>query len=719
MSVEQGTDWLGSASITPTAPVAAGEYGTWTIEYTVGRSAIDDGGRIRVAYRTVSDHGTPQFDRPGDDGFVSVWTSGSATLAPVFETAGVRPWSKTITLRVREGQLAEGDRVTIVLGDTAYGSPGIRAETYPELDFTFKVLVDPFGTGLYEQVADLGYEIIGGEATQLVLTAPSDVVAGEPSWLHLRALDSWGNPDGAYTGMVHFSGNLPEGLPESYQFTGDDSGVRRFEGVRYTDVGTLIVTAQSGVSSTTSNPIRCHQSAPQYRVFWGDLHGQTRETVGTGSIEDYFAYGRDIAAVDACAHSGNDFQITADVYQELRENSERFHEPGRFVTFHGYEWSGNTPAGGDHNVYYRDDGPLHRSSHTEVEDKSDTDCYPIDRLYAANAGRDDVLITPHIGGRRANLDFHDPNLEPAIELASQWGRFEWFARDALERGLKVGFIGGSDDHSGRPGWSAATLAHHGVRGGLTAYLAPELTRDAIWDALRSRRVYGTSGARILLDVSVNGQPMGSDFTTSEAPNVSVHVIGTAPLDTVELRRGLETVRTVSLMPEPEPGEPTRIRIAWRGARNRDRTRALDWTGSLRVTGGSILGAENYTIDNPVDGVSYQDAERVNWNSHTCGDWDGVILDLDGDADTALRFTSPTMSFDFTLADLAAGSLTKTGPLLEQQVIVRRLSHSTGPSEVHFEWSDESPLAGTNAYWIWVTQSDGELAWSSPVYVAEQ
>jgi hypothetical protein len=37
-----------------------------------------------------------------------------------------------------------------------------------------------------------------------------------------------------------------------------------------------------------------------------------------------------------------------------------FYEPGRFVTFHDYEWSGNTPAGGDHNAYYRDDGPLHR-----------------------------------------------------------------------------------------------------------------------------------------------------------------------------------------------------------------------------------------------------------------------------------------------------------------------------------------------------------------------
>ena len=720
--MEQSTsaDWLGSATMLPDTPVPAGQIGTWRIDYTVGRSALDDGGRMRLAYRSVCDHGTPQFDQPDREGYVSISTTGNARLTPVFGVDGIRPWSKTITIRVSDGQLAQGDRVTIILGDTAQGSQGIRAETYPERDFIIKFQVDPFGTGIYEHVADLGYEVIGGRATHLVLTAPSDVVTGEASWLHLRALDVWGNPDPEYNGFVRFSGQLPAGVPETYQFTGAERGVHRFAGVRYAGSSPSVISAVDGHYgiSGESNPVRIHQSAPEYRTFWGDLHGQTRETVGTGSIEDYFAYARDVAAVDACAHSGNDFQITREVYDELRDNSERFHEPGKFITFHGYEWSGNTRAGGDHNVYYFDDGPLRRSSHTEVEDKSDadTDCYPVNRLYEANAGRDDVLITPHIGGRRASLEYHDPELEPAIEIASQWGRFEWFAREALERGMKVGFIGGSDDHSGRPGWSAPTLAHHGVRGGLTAYLAADLTREAIWDALRSRRVYGTSGPRILLDVTVNGQPMGSELISNEAPVIKVAVIGAGPLDTVELRRGQETIHTESLLPEPGPTEPIRVRFAWRGARNRDRSRNLNWTGGVTVTGGSILSAMNHAVDSPLDGVYYQDAERALWKSHTCGDWDGVILDLDGDADTRLRFAAPTMSFDLTLGVLAAGSVRHTGPLLEQQVLVQRISSVEGLRNTAFTVADADCAPGMNPYWIWVTQADGELAWSSPIFV---
>jgi hypothetical protein len=712
--------WLGTGRIAPDGPVVAGEYGTWTIDYVVGVAGVDDGGRVRLAFRSVSDWAPPQITDPAGPDYVSVRATRPVALSLAFGPDGVRPWSRTLTVRVADGALAPGDRLTITLGDTAGGGPGLRAQTYPERRFRIKLQVDPFGTGLYEEVAELGFPIVGGTATQLVLVVPSDAVAGEASWLLVRALDRWGNPDPGYQGTISFAGDVPAGCPASYRFTAEDRGVHRFDDLRVRPDRARplrVEVRDDGGLVAISNPIRTHASPPERRLFWGDLHGQTEETVGTGSISDYFAYARDVAGIDVAAHSGNDFQITTELYRDLREAAERFHAPGRFVTFHGYEWSGNTPAGGDHNVYYREGGPIRRSSHTQVGDKGDaeTDCYPIDRLYAANAGRDDVLITPHVGGRRANLAYHDPHLEPAIEIASQWGRFEWFAHEALERGLRVAFIAGSDDHSGRPGWSAPTLAHHGVRGGLTAFLATDLTREAIWEALRARRCYGTSGPRIVVEVAVDGHPIGSTPLLFGRPEVAVRVHGTAPLDTIELRRGLETVYTHVVRPAPASDDPWRVRVAWRGARNRDRSRALAWTGELTVSAGRIVAAENHAIDSPLDGISAWEPDRVAWRSHTCGDWDGVVLDLAGDEKTLLDFASPTLLFSWSLAELVAGPVERAGPGLEQRVVVERLAPRSGPWEASFAWTDEAPRAGLNPYWIWVTQSDGELAWSSPVY----
>ncbi|HMM43598.1 MAG TPA: hypothetical protein PKA95_17020 [Thermomicrobiales bacterium] len=71
-------EWLGSATISPAGPVVAGEYGAWSIVYTVGVSALDEGGRIRLAWRTVSDWGAPQFTALDAPDYVSVSTAARA-----------------------------------------------------------------------------------------------------------------------------------------------------------------------------------------------------------------------------------------------------------------------------------------------------------------------------------------------------------------------------------------------------------------------------------------------------------------------------------------------------------------------------------------------------------------------------------------------------------------------------------------------------------------
>src|SRR5690606_30832950 len=147
-------------------------------------------------------------------------------------------------------------------------------------------------------------------------------------------------------------------------------------------------------------------------------------------------------------------QITDDNWQEVQRVTRAFHEPGRFVPFLGYEWSGITSVGGDHNIYYLgDEGTLHQTAQWLVDDDSTPAGvrYPLARLWETFAGRSDVMAVPHVGGRPGNLALSDPAFCPVIEIHSHHGTFEWFAAEAIRRGLRVGFIAGSDDHTGRPG----------------------------------------------------------------------------------------------------------------------------------------------------------------------------------------------------------------------------------------------------------------------------
>ena len=71
-------------------------------------------------------------------------------------------------------------------------------------------------------------------------------------------------------------------------------------------------------------------------------------------------------------------------------------------------------------------------------------------------------------------------LERAVEVHSTWGTFEWLLHDAFDQGYRVGVVCHSDDHKGRPGATRPGASTFGAIGGLTCYLMPELTRDALF-----------------------------------------------------------------------------------------------------------------------------------------------------------------------------------------------------------------------------------------------
>ncbi|MGH8777238.1 MAG: DUF3604 domain-containing protein, partial [Jiangellaceae bacterium] len=94
--------------------------------------------------------------------------------------------------------------------------------------------------------------------------------------------------------------------------------------------------------------------------------------------------------------------------------------------------------------------------------------------------------------------------------------------------LEFGVIAGSDNLHGQPGRGEL---------GLTGFWAPELAREAIYGALTGRRTYATTDARILLDFTLNGAPMGATAESDGSNALNIRAHGTGAIESVELMVG--------------------------------------------------------------------------------------------------------------------------------------------------------------------------------------
>ena len=712
--------WLGWAQMEPAGDVYAGSLVSLKLTYHVGKFGIDDGGSIRIARRSVSDSEDLQFDDPLATGYTTVATTGPVRLNYKWDPRGhIRPWRGALQVDVHDGSLGEGDTIDVVMGNRSGGGPGFRIQTFREEEHIFKVLVDCFGTGRFEEIQESPIiSIVGGPAETIQVVAPSEAVLGEAFPVVVRALDSWGNRSDGYRGRISFGSSDPDAkLPQEYSFTEGDRGARRLKGVVLNTLGLHTVSVKDdGGREAASNPIIVREERPELRLLWGDFHGQTKQTVGTGSLDEYFGFVRDVAGMDFGAWQGNDFQVTRELWNQVKETVKEFNDPGRFVTFLGYEWSGLTPAGGDHNIYFLgDEGPLHRSNHWLIDDRSeeDTDRYPVSELWETLRGRRDVMAVAHVGGRHANLDFHDPELVPLVEVHSHHGTFEWFLEEALERGLRVGFVANSDDHTCRPGLTL-TADKFTTRGGYTGVYARELTREALWEALRSRRCYATTGDRVILRVDVDGRMMGEEFEGNTPPRISVKIHGTAPLHEVEVKRGTETIYRHPFA-EAKAGEERLVKVEWSGARVRSRPKRVNWEGGLYLDKGRIVSYEEFAFDDHRQGIRGNTNQRLEWASTTGGDPDGVLLKLDAPEDAEITFHTGPATFSFKPADIGYEPLVVDAGGVNQRIKVSSIKAGELPRNLEFSYVDEAPKTGVNPYWVRVVQSDGTMAWSSPVY----
>ena len=748
---EYRPELMGGATLEPSGPVAAGSFQSFKLVYTAGEFGLDDTGSIKIGFRFATDFGPVQFNDPTAAGYTTIKASNGATLEYRWEfKRNIRPWSRSLYIGVMKDFLAPGDTITIRFGDRRQGSPGIRMQTFCEEEFEFRVFTDVIAT--YDYVAlpiSPKVTIAPGPGIEWHAVAPTLIRTGSPFKLHIKANDAWGNPSDQMSDRLHLSceGTEVDGLVDTLTCQPGDFAVTA-DGLALKAPGeaVIVVRDDTGRVLCRSNPIRSIADATSQELvhFWGDTHGQSNETLGTNTAREYFLFGRDRAFLDVMGHQGNDFQITGTFWKELNRLTAEFDTPGEFVCIPGYEWSANTAVGGDRNVHYRREGEtIHRSSHAQITDPTDmvdeeTDAHTADRLFEKLKDKDCVVMA-HVGGRYADITYaHDDVLETAVEVHSDWGTFEWIVKDALEKGFRVGIVGNSDGHKGRPGASYPGASFFGSQGGLTCFLAPRLDRDAIFESMRRRHHYASTGNRMLLDVAVFTETdaalqlpgentvaaetvmvrklMMGDVArlADESAELRVEVVGSAPIERVDVFSGCELIDTIRPYSTKDLGR--RVRVSMEGAEYRGRARTTVWDGSLRIDRNAIARAEMFNNWNLDRGIRSQSKDAVSWKAVTTGNTCGIDLWLEDASAGEIKIETAHASIRLPIRDIGIEDALFEAGGLDRALKVYRLPDA--PQEYRLVHSMSVLVAetGDTPVFVRVTQIDGHKAWSSPIYL---
>ena len=543
-----GRAWLEELDGRP--PVAvAGTPGRFAIVYEVGPLGVARGGAIHLQLPFWY-WSTPQAEAPELTGYTTVELLGGGEAGLEVETLD----DQLLGIRAAARALEPGERLRIVYGA---GEAGAVADRFAERGSRFWIAVDGDGDGVRAFLAGSpGVDVLPGPAAQLRATLPGVARPGEEVDLVLAALDSAGSAGAPFEGEIALRAE-PEwpGLPARVSL-GPGGHTRVRAAAPASGIVRVVAEAGEGLAPAESNPMLVDPNGP--RILWGDLHGHSNLSDGTGVPEDYFLYARDVAGLDVAALTDHDHWGVLDLdehpemWDEIREWTRRFHEPGRFVTLLGYEWT-NWIYGHRHVLYFGDDGPL--LSWMDPDHETPT------QLWAGLEGRPALTFAHHSAGGPVPVDWSfapDPRFEPVTEIVSVHGSSEAldsplpiysavpgnFARDALDRGHRLGFIGSGDSHDGHPG--LAQLAS--PSSGLAAILAEERTREAVLAALRERRCYATNGPRILLRAALGAHGMGARVPAPQGGSESlyVRVIAQAPLERLDLVRSGRPVERVPL-----------------------------------------------------------------------------------------------------------------------------------------------------------------------------
>ena len=315
-----------------------------------------------------------------------------------------------------------------------------------------------------------------------------------------------------------------------------------------------VPSAPAIVESSTPQLVRGSET---YQLYFGDLHRHTNISrcmpTLDGSLSDAQRYAIDAVEHDFLAITDHTRDVDPFAWWRTQKAADLHHIPGRYVPIYAYERSNMTPGGGHRNVFLLNRGaPVSRSDHWyDGRGLPAEDARPDTTLYPWMRERGDAITAAHtpVWGKnagRGTWTYNDPELEPVAEVFQALRRsYErpdqgvteeasiWYA---LRQGHKLGFIASSD--------------HLSTHQSFACVWAKEKTREALFEAIRSRRTYAATD-RILVDYRMTGAASGTEAllgeevrrTGKESVTLTLTAVGTAPIAEVQIVRSGKVIHT--------------------------------------------------------------------------------------------------------------------------------------------------------------------------------
>jgi hypothetical protein len=530
------------------ATVEAASSHRFEIGFEVGELGIEEGGLLFLNPEAFWHWSPAQTFDPHAPGYT--------TATPVEKGVELRASGSDASFVVVGRALEAGERIDFVYGA---GERGAQVDRFAERGSEIMIGLDADGDGFREWVDDgARLDVVARPGSRLFAFGPAEIAPGEAFEIVASITDRSGNrarwpaQTGDETGLVsaHFAVRVLtasslglESQSSRRKVQGTPDGPMRFELKPAPGEGTIRLRIE-GLDALAGQaydlpPIVARKAS--HRLVWGDLHGHSQLSDGTGTARDYFIYARDVARLDVIALTDHDhwgprpLDQAPEAQAEILDNARSFHQPGRFVTLPGYEWT-NWLHGHRHVLYFDDSAPIF-SALDPATDRPD-------ELWNALRGRPALTFAHHSAGEPVATNWFfppDPELEPITEIASVHGVSEALdaplsVRGGIPRGARLGFIGSGDSHDGHPGLAQIDSGQSGLAGIFTT----ALDRPDLLDAMRRRHTFATNGIRPWLEVSLDDTVMGGTLASGEDDSIG-HVLriryeATAPIAGIDLIR---------------------------------------------------------------------------------------------------------------------------------------------------------------------------------------